>query len=95
MTKPVINPSINILAIVTVTDRREVAGRLSRSAGAVAKQYAGKPGVEEVSTNSAGQPTCYSAVQISQGIAAMVTVLPSDPCRANRVVLEQVAQKVP
>jgi hypothetical protein len=67
----------------------------ARSAGAVAKQYAGKPGVEEVSTNTAGQPTCYSAVQISQGIAAMVTVLPSDPCRVNRVVLEQVAQKVP
>jgi hypothetical protein len=68
----------------------------ARRAGAVAKQYAGKPGVEEVSTNKAnGEPTCYSAVQISQGIAAMVTTLPGDPCRVNRAVLEQVAQKVP
>jgi hypothetical protein len=68
----------------------------ARRAGAVAAQYGGKPGVEEVSTNEAnGQPTCYSAVQISQGIAAMVTTLPADPCRVNRAVLEQVAQKVP
>jgi hypothetical protein len=67
-----------------------------RNPGAVAVQYAGKPGVEETSTNkSSGEPTCYSAVQISQGIAAMVTTLPTDPCRVNRAVLEQVAQKVP
>lgn len=62
---------------------------------AVATQYGGKPGVEETSTNAAnGEPTCYSAVQISRGIAAMVTTLPGDPCRVNRAVLEQVAQKV-
>jgi hypothetical protein len=68
----------------------------ARRADAVAAQYGGKPGVEEVSTNSGnGEPTCYSAVQISQGIAAMVTTLPADPCRVNRAVLEQVAQKVP
>ncbi|WP_345606993.1 hypothetical protein [Pseudonocardia adelaidensis] len=67
-----------------------------RNAGAVAAQFGGKPGVEETSTNAAnGQPTCYSAVQISHGIAAMVTTLPAEPCRVNRAVLEQVARKVP
>jgi hypothetical protein len=68
----------------------------ARRGNAVARQYGGKPGVEETSTNKAnGEPTCYSAVQISRGIAAMVTTLPIDPCRVNRAVLEQVAQKVP
>jgi hypothetical protein len=68
----------------------------ARGDGAVAVQFGGRPGVEQTSTNSGnGEPTCYSAVQISQGIAAMVTTLPDDPCRVNRAVLEQVAQKVP
>jgi hypothetical protein len=68
----------------------------ARGDGAVAVQFSGRPGVEQTSTNSGnGEPTCYSAVQISQGIAAMVTTLPDDPCRVNRAVLEQVAQKVP
>jgi hypothetical protein len=64
--------------------------------GAVARQYGGKPGVESVSTNeTSGDPTCYSAVQLSQGIAAIVTTLPGDSCRVNRAVLEQIARKVP
>jgi hypothetical protein len=68
-----------------------------RRPGAVAAQFGGKPGVEEVSTNeNSGEPTCYSAVRLANGIAAMVTSVPSvDPCAVNRAVLEQVAQKVP
>ncbi len=69
----------------------------TRRAGAVTAQFGGKPGVEESSTDeNSGAPTCYSAVQLSQGIAAMVTSVPGfDPCAVNRAVLDQVAQKVP
>jgi hypothetical protein len=80
----------------TPTEDGFSADPAARGAGAVAVQYGGRPGVQQTSTNTGnGQPTCYSAVQISQGIAAMVTTLPGDPCRVNRAVLDQVAQKVP
>ncbi len=62
----------------------------------VATQFGGRPGAEEPSTNEAsGEPSCYSAVQLSRGIAAMVTTVPGDPCAVNRAVLDQVAQRVP
>jgi hypothetical protein len=68
----------------------------ARAAGAVARQYAGKPGVEETSTNEGnGAPSCYSVVQLSHGIAAISTTLFGDPCRVNRAILEQIARKVP
>ncbi len=86
----------SLLAWGTPTSDGFSADPAARRAGAVAARYAGKPGVEEVSTNAGnGAPTCYSAVQIAQGIAAVVTTLSSDPCRVNRAVLEQIAQKVP
>jgi hypothetical protein len=62
---------------------------------AVPAQFGGRPGMEERGSNDAnGKPTCYSAVQLSRGIAAMVTTLPHDPCPVNRAVLDQVAQRV-
>jgi hypothetical protein len=61
----------------------------------VPAQFGGRPGVEE-RTSTAGRPTCYSAVEISRGIAAVVTSVPGfDSCAVNRAVLDQVAQRVP
>ena len=80
----------------TPTDDGFSADPAARGAGAVAVEFAGRPGVEQTSTNAGnGQPTCYSAVQLTHGIAAVVTTVPGDPCRVNRAVLEQVAGKVP
>jgi len=78
------------------TDDGFSADPAQRNAGAVAVRFGGRPGVEETRTNTVnGQPTCYSAVQVNPGIAAMVTTLPADPCRVNRAVLEQVARNAP
>jgi hypothetical protein len=64
--------------------------------GSVPTQFGGKPGVEQTNTMERGEPVCYSAVQLANGIAAMSTVLPSgDPCAVNRPILEQVASRVP
>jgi hypothetical protein len=62
----------------------------------VRAQFGGRAGAEERITEEAGGETCFSAVQLSRGIAAMVTSVPGfDPCAVNRAVLDQVARKVP
>jgi hypothetical protein len=62
----------------------------------VPAQFGGRPGAEERITDEDGDETCFSAVQLSRGIAAMVTSVPGfDPCAVNRAVLDQVARKVP
>ncbi|MHA6622722.1 hypothetical protein [Pseudonocardia sp. DLS-67] len=64
--------------------------------GAVPARFGGRPGAEELGTNESNDaPDCYSAVQLSRGIAAMSTTTSGDPCAVNRAVLDQVAQRVP
>lgn len=63
--------------------------------GSTAVTYAGKPGTENRSALDDGSPNCFSAVQLANGIAAMSTGLPGDPCAVNRAVLDKVAAAVP
>jgi hypothetical protein len=58
-------------------------------------QFGDRSGTEHLSTNeSNGEPSCYSAVQLDRGIAAMSTTVPDDPCAVNRAVLEKLVQRV-
>jgi hypothetical protein len=64
--------------------------------GSVPVRFGGKAGTEQRGAGDGGEPQCYSAVQLADGVAAMSTTLDAgDPCAANRGVLEQVAAKVP
>jgi hypothetical protein len=86
----------SLLVWGTPTPEGFSADPAARGAGSVARQFAGKPGVEDLGTNKGnGAPICYSAVQLSHGIAAISTTLFGEPCQVNRVILEQIARKVP
>jgi hypothetical protein len=63
--------------------------------GSTSTWFGDQRGVEHSTTRPGGDPHCYSAIQLANGIAAMDTSLPGgDPCSVNRGVLTLLAGAV-
>lgn len=67
----------------------------SARAGSTPMRFGTKPGIESRGINAGNkQPLCYSAVALSNGIAAISTTYATDPCAVNRSVLGALSAKV-
>ncbi|MCE7012137.1 hypothetical protein LWC34_56400 [Kibdelosporangium philippinense] len=90
--------SVMIALIVWGDDASGMSADPAKRKGSVAKEYSGKPGLEEGGTSSNGDPECLGIVQTSKGywgISVTNAAFPNvQPCAISNSVLTAIAAKM-